>query len=373
VAVEEINDAERLLAYADQWNSLLVDTVGASYFSSYDWFAVYWKHFAGRQRLRVLVARDRGRILGLVPLAVARERTKVGWLRSLRYPLHGWGSFYGPIGGDRQPLLTAAFRHLSITARDWELLEMLWVDQDGADQNATAGALSDAGLAYRRSPWLASAQIDVTGGWEAYWKSRTSHFRTNVRSAERRLQQAGDISYVRYRPRGAAAGESDPRWDLYDHCVRLAAKSWQGASTSGTTLSHESIRTYLREAHERAAAFGGVDVNLLLVGGQPVAFAYNYHYAGYVYGLRAGFDPSFAGAGNVLLRRMVEDSCHRGDQTIDLGPGSLQAKRHWQTHLATAWRYTHYGTASPRAQLLRALHSAKDMVGRHSETAPVGR
>lgn len=33
---------------------------------------------------------------------------------------------------------------------------------------------------------------------------------------------------------------------------------------------------------------GGLDLSLLLGGGEPAAFAYNYHYAGGVYGLRMG-------------------------------------------------------------------------------------
>jgi CelD/BcsL family acetyltransferase involved in cellulose biosynthesis len=247
------------------------------------------------------------------------------------------------------------------TAREWELLEMLWVDRDGADAGATAAALINAGLAHMACPWLRSAQIDVTSGWELYWAQRKSHFRTNVRSAEKKLGKSGQVRYVRFRPRGRVAGESDPRWDLYETCERLAAESWQGDSQTGTTLSHGSVRDYLRAAHDAAAAFGGVDLNLLFVGERAAAFAYNYHYRGYVYGLRSGFDAAISGAGNVLTRMMIEDSCRRGDRLIDLGPGSLEVKRHWQTHIATAWRYTHYAARSPRAQLLRVLHSLKSI------------
>jgi CelD/BcsL family acetyltransferase involved in cellulose biosynthesis len=212
-------------------------------------------------------------------------------------------------------------------------------------------------LSVRATPWLASAQIDVTRGWDSYWSSRKSHFRTNVRRDERRLREQGDVRFVRHRPAGAAQGLDDPRWDLYDECERLASNSWQGSSTTGTTLSHESIRAYLHDAHTAAAEFGGVDMNLLLLDGRPVAFAYNYHFGGYVYGLRAGFDAAAAGAGTVLQRMMIEDSCRRGDRLIDLGPGSSEAKRPWQTRTAVAWRYTHYSIRSARAQLLRALHA----------------
>ena len=55
--------------------------------------------------MRVMLVFDEGRLAGVVPLVVACERTRLGTLRSLRYPLHGWGSFYGPIGADSRLLL----------------------------------------------------------------------------------------------------------------------------------------------------------------------------------------------------------------------------------------------------------------------------
>jgi CelD/BcsL family acetyltransferase involved in cellulose biosynthesis len=359
VEVREVNDLDELEQYAADWNKLLLRTPGASYFHSYDWFADYWRHFSADQRMRVMLVLDDGRLAGVVPLVIARELTKLGSLRSLRYPLHGWGSFYGPIGADTRCILRCALEHILATRRDWDLLDLLWVDRDGADKGATAAVAADVQLIVRASPWLASAQIDLSGGWDYYWASRKSHFRTNVRRSERGLREQGEVSFVRHRPPGATQGCDDPSWDLYDQCERIAASSWQGSSTTGTTLSHESIRTYLRDAHLAAAAFGGVDMNLLLLAGRPVAFAYNYHLVGYVYGLRAGYDAAAAGAGTVLQRMMIEDSCRRGDRLIDLGPGSPETKHAWQTRMAVAWRYTHYSMRSPRAQLLRALHAIK--------------
>jgi CelD/BcsL family acetyltransferase involved in cellulose biosynthesis len=315
-------------------------------------------------------ARDAdGRLVGIVPFVVVRERTRLGLLRSLRYPLQGWGSFYGPIGGDPRVLLRHALAHILVKRRDWDLLDMLWIERDGADQGATAAALRDLQLATRASVWLQSAQIELADGWQAYWASRKTHFRTNIRRCERRLREFGELSHIRYRPLGTASGDDDPRWDLYNACEEIAAQSWQGSSTTGTTMSHDSVRSYLRTAHAAAASFGGVDLNLLLVAGRPAAFAYNYHYSGHVYGLRAGFNAGVcpAGAGTLLMQMMIENSCSRGDRVIDLGPGSLEIKRPWQTRMAIAWRYTHYSWRSPRSQMLRALHAVKTLAGTPSE------
>ena len=117
---------------------------------------------------------------------------------------------------------------------------------------------------------------------------------------------------------------------------------------------------YRRDAHEAAAHAGGLDLNLLYVGERPAAFAYNYCYRGHVFGLRMGYDPavSQSGAGTVLMRRMIADCFERGDHTFDLGPGSLAAKRPWQTSLETSYRYSHFASA-PRAQALRLNRHVK--------------
>ena len=50
---------------------------------------------------------------------------------------------------------------------------------------------------------------------------------------------------------------------------------------------------------------------------------------------------------------LFKDSFQRGDCCCDLGPGTLEIKRHWQTSLATSYRYTHFPLSVARAQLLR--------------------
>ena len=95
--VLEINRIEQLLPFRQDWGDLLRETRGASFFQSFDWLEIYWRHFGEGQKLRVLVVLDEDRPLGILPLVVRREATRAGWLRVLTFPLHAWGSFYGPV------------------------------------------------------------------------------------------------------------------------------------------------------------------------------------------------------------------------------------------------------------------------------------
>jgi hypothetical protein len=286
--VVEVNDIHELANYRLAWEALLAQSPYSNYFQTLDWLMVFWQHFGEGCRLRVLVVQARGKTIGFLPLVERTEASKVGPIRVLNYPLHDWGSFYGPIGPNPTATLLAGLGHISRTPRDWDVLELRWIDEDLADRGRTFRALEAKGFTSYRGQWSESAIIDLTadGGWDAYWASRTSKWRTNVRRNERRLTEMGTVKHIRYRPLGSAYGEDDPRWDLYSQCEDIALRSWQGDSTSGTTITHQSIRAFLRDAHESAVRAGGVDVNLLYVTEVPVAFNYGYHYQGQLFGLR---------------------------------------------------------------------------------------
>ena len=356
-SVLEVNDPAQLPSLRLLWNALLVQTPGATYFQSLDWLQCYWRHFGHDQKLRVLVVSAGGEPTGILPLAVRNETTRVGTIRTLTYPLHDWGSFYGPIGPNPTATLLVGLEHIRATPRDWDLLDLRWVNPRH-DRQRTPAAMQAVGMRPGRQVWDCTAVVDLAGTWDEYWMSRTPKWRQNVNRINRRLAEQGDVRYVRYRPQGKAFGDGDPRWDLYDACVEIAEKSWQGASTTGTTLSHEGVRAYLRDAHAQAAAAGAADVNLLYLNGQPIAFEYNYVYRGSIFGLRKGFDPNWGacGPGTSLQCRTLEDDFRRGDHLHDLGPGSLECKEPWTTEVVDSGRYTYYPAAVARAQALRLKH-----------------
>jgi CelD/BcsL family acetyltransferase involved in cellulose biosynthesis len=222
-----------------------------------------------------------------------------------------------------------------------------------------------AGMDPQVGPWSDVAIIDLAAGWDAYWSSRPRRWRKNIRRCERKLADAGRVSYVRHRPRGMGQGDDDPRWDLYDACEYVASRSWQARAGYGNTLSHAAVRPFLREAHAAAAAAGAADVSLLSIDDRPVAFAYCYVRAGRVIGLRMGYDESESrdGAGSVLLARMIEDSCLRGDTSLNLGSGYLDCKRYWQTTLVRTQRCTWYAPSAWRAQAIRFKRAIQARLG----------
>ncbi len=367
----EINDLPTLLTYRSLWQSLLEETTDACFFQTLDWLEVYWAHYGSHQRLRTLIVYEHGQPLGILPMVVRRERRKVGEVAILTYPLDDWGSFYGPIGPCPEATLAAGLKYFAESQRDWDQLDLRWVADEPVSRAQVESALAQAGLPTRNAVRTTTAEIEIEGTWDHFFQKQPSKWRNNFRRWQRRLAEQGEITFLRYRPAGSAAGEGDPRWDLYDACEKIAQRSWQGSSQTGTTLCHEEVRPFLRDLHAAAARAGGVEINLLLRNGEPIAFAYNYHYRGNVFGLRVGYDPDAArdGAGNVLNAYALEDSIRRGDRVYDMGPGSLEYKRHLATRFVSVLQYTHFNRASVKGQLLYAAHRARHWLRQRKERA----
>jgi CelD/BcsL family acetyltransferase involved in cellulose biosynthesis len=353
--ITEIRSIEQLASLRLVWHSLWQQTPKATFFQSLDWLEAYWRHHGHEQELRVLVVSSAGQTIGIVPLVVVTESTRVGSVRFLTYPLQDWGSFYGPVGPNPTATLTAAMRHLRNTPRDWDVLDLRWVDCDRTDRGRTKRAMAMVGFRPQEQPWMHGAEVELPESWDEYWNARPRRWRENVRRCRRRLDDLGEVTYVRYRPEGITHGDADARWDLFEACLEVAERSWQADSSNGNTLSSPEVREFLRDAHEAAGRAGTLDMNVLFVDGRPVAFAYNYHCQGRVFGLRKGYDPEYRSGspGVVLDHLMLKDGCVLGDTHYELGVGSIEAKRHWITGQVTSYRMTHFARTAPKAQVLR--------------------
>jgi CelD/BcsL family acetyltransferase involved in cellulose biosynthesis len=353
IEIREINEIDGLREFQLPWRALLAQTPGGSFFHSLDWLECYWKHLGAGQKLRVLIAMEKGQPIGIVPLVVRTESTRVGRLRMLTYPLHDWATFFGPVGPNPSATLLAALRHARRTPRDWDVLDLRWIDVDTTDLGRTERAMTQAGFRPCKQKWDRTSLVQLPETWQAYWQGREAKFRKNIDRLQRRADEQGRVKLIRYRPE-AAGGEVDPRWDLYDACVGLAQRSWQGENGDKTNLCHAEVGGFLRDAHAAAARLGAVDLNLLYFNDEPAAFMYNYRWHDAVYGLRRGFDPRFRHLrpGLILQKAMLEDGHRRGDRSYDLGTGSHDTKHPWRTNVQTSYRFTFFPALDLRAQLL---------------------
>lgn len=354
IDAHEINELSDLASLRQEWHRLLSQTANHSFFQTPEWLEASWEHFPHPQRLRVIVVERGGRPIGIVPWCIRHEPRRVGPVRVLTYPLNDWGAFFGPIGPEPRETMRAAIKHIAEAPRDWDLIDLRWVDE-AADEFLTIGeALREQGFDYRVRPRMEVRLCRFAEGWDAYLKSRSRNWRRKMRHDIEQLEQHGEVRLVRYRPEAGSNAEAPEHADVFRMCEEIAAKTWQADDESQSTLSSPRVREVFRRTHEQAAALGMLDTNLLFIAERPIAFNYNYAADGRTYGLRCGYDPTVGleGCGRVLLYMMLEDSFRRGDVEYNFGPGRQPYKDRFATEMRHAYTYRHFARFSLRSQLL---------------------
>ncbi len=344
---------EQLVPLRPVWNQLWRQTPGTSFFGSWEWHDCFWRHFGRGKQLRVLVWWCGEEVRGILPLIIAREWTKAGPLRFLTYPLQNWGTFYTPLGPEPQQTLAVALKWLLEHRRGWDVLELRWVPLRGEQSRATRAALGQLGLEAVETIMEYSPMIQLPRSWDEYLASRSSKWRNSWRRAVKRVQRAGKVSWLRYRPRGERFEEVDPRWDLFEQALEVSRRSWQAHSTDGTTLCHPQVLPFFRDLHQAAVRLGAVELALLYLDGRPVAYHYNLIHQRCLFGLRTGYDQQYRhlGVGMVAIARLLQDSIQRGDVTLDMGAPQSLFKEQLATDMVPVARYTWAAPGGLRARL----------------------
>ena len=348
--IVEITDPTEISSYRLVWNWLLGDTPHASFFHTSEWLEAYLAHFGDRHQLRILVVYGSNGPIGIVPLCIRRERFGVGRLRVLTYPMNGWGGFCGPIGPNPSATLLVAMRYLKQRSRDWDLLDLRSADNQHRLGARTERAMRAAGFGVRKNVWRETPIVAFDGTWESYTASRDSKWTRVCHRFEKRLAEQGKIEFVRYRPRGEAQGQGEPRWELYESCQQLATNN-----PTGATPFQPDGCAFLRDCHGAAAKKGMLDVNLLYVNGIPVSFAYNYHCRGNVIGVQMGPERqrTYRGADFILASRMIRDSFQRDDRRYEFGPGSPSFPDRFCNSVEASYSYSHLPISGLRPQVFR--------------------
>ena len=371
--VREINQLTELAPLRETWNRLLAATPRYSFFQTLEWLETAWSHYP-QQRLRAVIVERDGEVIGIVPFCVRTESRRVGSVKVLTYPLDDWATFYGPISAQPQVVIRAALRHILKTPRDWDLVDLRYVDQAAVEYMTIGETLrADETRVFVR-PRMEVRFCSMADGWEAYANSRSRNWRRQMRRDVEMLEKHGAVELVRYRPAAGGTGRDARTAEIFETCEQIAANSWQADAASQSTLSSPRVRDLLFELHCQAASLGMLDTNILTVGGKPVAFNYNYVAEGRTYGLRAGFDPTaeMEHCGQILLYKMLEDSFARGDEEYSFGPGRQAYKDRFATGMRCAYTFRTYSTATLKSRLMKWREQITDSLYSEQELNEMG-
>lgn len=100
VRVRVVQSAAEFASLADEWESLQSGARWTSVFQTFDWQFLWWKTYGRDQPLRLLLATESERLVGILPLymqTVSTMRIRVRLLRPIGIGGETWTDDLGPV------------------------------------------------------------------------------------------------------------------------------------------------------------------------------------------------------------------------------------------------------------------------------------
>jgi len=331
-AVASVEDDTALASLEGDWSRLLASTPAAAAFQSFAWVSACRGERSSRRerRLHVLVARSRGRVVGILP-------GELGPRGDLRLVGHGIGNYLGPVfEPEHQEPVMAAFGEALAGDRRVRLVDLAGLRE--------ASPVVSLARSWRWPGWsrphvvrTASCPfVDLSPGWAAVYGRRKSKQRSSFARRWKALSGRGRLEIVEVSdPAGVTAA--------LPAMFRLFAERWRGRRESS---GFAAVR---RPLHERAAvalaAAGHVRLSLLTLDGAIVAFSYGARAGAVTTSYVLAHDDAFGAfsPGSLLLLRVLEAAAERGDPEYDFSIGEEEYKRRWAdgergVYRVVAWR-----------------------------------
>jgi CelD/BcsL family acetyltransferase involved in cellulose biosynthesis len=337
-----------LAPLAADWSALVDESHPGAPFHTFAWISSWWNAFSTGRESLVLLARDRARVCGVLPLY--GERTALGG-RRLRLMGDGivGSDFLGAIARrEHRAQVSRAFAD-QLAALDADELQL----DDLAQEDPLAVALGDGEIEPRyRCPF-----VRVAGGFDEFLDALPEGAGQQFRRRRRWLEKFPDYHVEELSaPAEVARG--------LDVLFALHRRRWE---LEGGSDAIDGPRT---EAFHRAAANalaerGWSRVFLLHAGGAPRAALYGWRHADRFVFYQAGHEPSWRprSVGTVLLGEIFERVFKNRLAEFDFLRGDESYKLRW----ATGWRETVRVRRIGRALRARLANQSSALAGRLRE------
>ncbi|MDA0661149.1 MAG: GNAT family N-acetyltransferase [Planctomycetota bacterium] len=316
----------QLAQQADKWDDLWQRSETRLPSRRFAGLQLWCRVFAPDQEFTAIVVEDDGRFLAGIPLI----KDKRPWPFSIyRLPSNSTvgsgdllvdpdGEFDAALGAIahricRLPGLAVALEGIPIQSERWKRL---------------IAALEREGRAMHLSPGHDVGVVDIQHDWNAYMRSLSANHRSSLKRARQRLEAEGEVTVERLR------NPSDTElFETLEVCFAIENKGWKGEN--GTSiLGTPGLRDYYHQEARIMRDLGYLDVWLLKLNGQVIAFEYCQFAKGTCFSHKISFDPQFNrfSPGKVLqyiqLERYHEDPA--AEQLDTLGV-LCEAKAKWTT------------------------------------------
>ena len=344
--IEWMRTPQHIDSLEEPWRELEDAVQDRTVLATYDYNAA-WYHNYGSEGVETLIgiARRGSSLVGMAPLIIRRRQIGRIPLTCVEFAAHEAYAGEFLVEDDHPETLVQFIESLAAGVRfDLICLNGLDIGSDRFRPLREAASRLNLRVELTDHP---NAMVDLSRGYEQYFKSRTPHFRQAVRRYTRRIEDLGErrVDGVLMR-RGI---------DAIDAAVaRMIAINEASYKLNGARLA-DSHRAFLSELAARFGPRGMLALPLLSIGGKDAAYVFGLVERGCFYDVTLAYDEAFAQlrTGTHLIQEMLKDLGGAGVHTV-ISHGAHEYKKHWATAFLPSTRVFMF-SSNLKASLTRLM------------------
>ncbi len=231
-----------------------------------------------------------------------------------------WGLAAPLIGREVRVLVDEFAAHLQRRDTGWDMLFLSGIFEDSLQFQHLVRAFQP-NYAVGIGPSMARHVASLEGGYEGYMQRRSSKFRSNMRRARRKADEAG-LTYEYLAP------TSDEIEAVFDRILAVERKSWKAENNSG--IATGPMRKFYGEMVPMLAGDGLLRVAFIRRDDRDIAYCFGGLFETLYRGLQLSYDDDCReySAGNLAQLAMLEGLSEEGIETYDMGQ-AMDYKSRW--------------------------------------------
>ena len=284
--VQIIDDLQEFRSLETEWSSLLARSNTNSVFLTHEWFRCWWEAFGNKSQMFVIGVRDKGRLVGVAPFLRHQARFRGLPVKKLsfmanRYTAEADLIVASPEGPVVSAILSCIEEHRAL----WDLFELIRLRHDSVVMKYALDLAQKSHWLYGVRSDLQVPYIAVEETWESFLSRRSRRFRKNINYRLNKIRSLpSSVRVVTLR-------SPDEVVAILPTILEISSKSWKAQIKSSIT-DEESEVEFFKRISAVMGKKGWVNLWMLYLGNDPVAFEYHLNYGGITCPIRADHDES---------------------------------------------------------------------------------
>lgn len=319
-SMQWITDDDAFLLLKDQWNDLVVRSYPDNplkFFYLHEWFDSAWAWAKQSSQLKILAAFHAEKLAAIVPLKLQTQHYRglpFKQLEFLAVPDTQQCDFI--IAHSHAELLPFLLKKIWAD-RSWDKLRLHYLPQ--------TSLLSNSQLSFPEEVYVQQTTqhpiVQINTDWDSYYLSRSRRLKKGNNLTRNHLQKQGKLSVERI--------DMLPTDTVLNIVRHISQHSWK--EKTQTTFDQSAPLAFLQQLTQYAKRNHWLQIWVLKLNQEPIAYEYQMVYERQVYALRSDYLQQYAALspGTYLNWQILQNLFQQNMQTYHMGPGENAYKHRW--------------------------------------------